>query len=236
MPRLCLWLVRRGSVQQGRYAFAHRARGDAEKSRSLGVDGAEDFADVPRKISVFRPVARGTPDLPENHGAMRAVAESLSSPKRYRNTAALQEDAVRTALRAFGLAPDDKAASVDLAEGRETALARVSIMEDSAVEHDARYVPGYDLIESHLTGRAVFTKNGQRLEIFTANRRELEHVFGVDLIYLNATHQNIVMLQYKMLEPTKKGDDTDWIYRPDATLDGEIKRMRKFADPSTGSV
>jgi hypothetical protein len=39
-----------------------------------------------------------------------------------------------------------------------------------------------------------------------------------------------------MLEPTKKGDDTDWIYRPDATLDGEIKRMRKFADPSTGSV
>ena len=160
---------------------------------------------------------------------MRAVAESLSSPKRYRNTAALQEDAVRTALRAFGLAPDDKAASVDLAEGRETALARVSIMEDSAVEHDARYVPGYDLIESHLTGRAVFTKNGQRLEIFTANRRELEHVFGVDLIYLNATHQNIVMLQYKMLEPTKKGDDTDWIYRPDATLDGEIKRMRKFA-------
>jgi hypothetical protein len=31
--------------------------------------------------------------IAENHGAMRAVAESLSSPKRYRNAAALQEDA-----------------------------------------------------------------------------------------------------------------------------------------------
>jgi hypothetical protein len=167
--------------------------------------------------------------IPENHGAMRAVAESLSSPKRYRNAAALQEDAVRTALHAFGLTPDDQAESLDLVEGRETALARVGIMEDSAVEHDARHVPGYDLIESHLTGRAVFTRNNQRLEIFTANRRDLEHVFGVDLIYLNATRQNIVMLQYKMLEATKKGDDTDWIYRPDDKLDEEIKRMRKFA-------
>jgi hypothetical protein len=167
--------------------------------------------------------------IPENHGAMRAVAESLSSPKRYRNAAALQEDAIRTALHAFGLTPDDQAASLQLVEGRETALGRVSIMEDSAVEHDARHVPGYDLVESHLTGRAVFTKNNQRLEIYTANRRDLEHVFGVDLIYLNATRQNIVMLQYKMLEPLRNNGDTNWIYRPNAKLDDEIRRMRKFA-------
>ena len=167
--------------------------------------------------------------IPENHGAMRAVAEALSSPKRYRNAAAFQEDAVRTALQAFGLTPDDQAASLELVGGRETALGRVSIMEDSAVEHDARHIPGYDLVESHLTGRAVFTRNDQRLEIYTANRRDLEHVFGVDLIYLNATRQNIVMLQYKMLEPLRAGGDTDWIYRPDRNLDDEIRRMRKFA-------
>ncbi len=102
-------------------------------------------------------------------------------------------------------------------------------MEDSAIEHDARRVPGYDLIESHLTGRAVFIKNDERLEIYTANRRDLEHVFGVDLIYLNATRQNVVMLQYKMLEPVSDEGDTDWIYRPDKKLDVEIRRMRKFA-------
>jgi hypothetical protein len=167
--------------------------------------------------------------IAENHGAMRAVAESLSSPKKYRNVAALQEDAVRTALRAFGLTPDDQATSLDLVEGRETALGRVSIMEDSVVEHDARHLPGYDLVESDVTGRAVFTKNDQRLEIFTANRRDLEHVFGVDLIYLNASRQNIVMLQYKMLNPLREDGNTDWIYRPDAKLDAEIQRMRKFA-------
>lgn len=167
--------------------------------------------------------------IDENHGAMRAVTESLSSPNRYRNAAALQEDAVRTALHAFGLAPDDQAASLELVEGRETALGRVSIMEDSVVEHDARHFPGFDLTDSHLTGRAVFTKNDQRLEVFTANRRDLEHVFGVDLIYLNATRQNIVMLQYKMLEPEREDCETDWIYRPDVKLDEEIGRMRKFA-------
>jgi hypothetical protein len=167
--------------------------------------------------------------IAENHGAMRAIAESLSSPKQYRNAGALQEDAIRTALRAFGLTPGDQALSLELVEGRETGLARVSIMEDSVIEHDGRHVPGYDLVESHLTGRAVFTRNDQRLEIYTANRRDLEHVFGVDLIYLNASRQNIVMLQYKMLEPRRKDSGTDWIYRPDQNLDDEIRRMRRFA-------
>jgi hypothetical protein len=167
--------------------------------------------------------------IPQNHGAMRAVAESLSSPKRYRDATSLQEDAIRTALRAFGLTPDDQATSLELVEGRETALGRVSIMEDAVVEHDARHLPGYGLIESHLTGRAIFIRNDERLEIYTANRRDLEHVFGVDLIYLNASRKNIVMLQYKMLKPLHKDGETDWIYRPNAKLDNEIRRMRKFA-------
>ena len=167
--------------------------------------------------------------IPENHGAMRAVADFLSSPRRYLKAAELQEDAIRTALNAFGLAPDDQASSLELVAGRETALSRVSIMEESVVEHDARRVPGYEMIESHLIGRAVFTRNDQCLEIYTANRRDLEHVFGVDLIYLNTTRQNIVMLQYKMLDPLHNNGETDWIYRPDAKLYDEIRRMRKFA-------
>jgi hypothetical protein len=168
---------------------------------------------------------------------MRAVTESLSVPKRFQNAAALQEDAVRNALNAFGVGPNDTVVSLELVEGRDTALARVPIMEDSVIEHDARSVPGYALVHSDLTGRAVFEKGIERLEVFTANRRPLEHVFGVDLIYLNATRQNIVMLQYKMLEPAH-GDGlvTDWIYRPDASLDDEISRMKKFAkDSAPGS-
>ena len=96
------------------------------------------------------------------------------------------------------------------------------------MEHDARDVPGYELVGSDLTGHAVFKKGSDRLDVYTANRRELEHVFGVDLVYLNSTRQNIVMLQYKMLEPKGKGDGTDWIYRPDKQLEVEIERMSKF--------
>lgn len=165
-----------------------------------------------------------------NRGGMRAVAESLSTPKRFKGNAAMQEDAVQTALAAFGLTGNDPALEVELVEGKATALGRVSIMEDSVVEHDARTVPGYELISSDVTGRALFKKGEERLEVFTANRRDLEHCFGVDLIYVNLTKQSVVMLQYKMLQPEGKVDDvTDWVYRPDSQLDEEINRMNMFS-------
>ncbi len=164
-------------------------------------------------------------EIEANRGPMRAVSASLSAPKNYSGMTAVQEDAVQTALRAFGLSADDRADSFELAEGQETALARVNIVEDSVIEHDARSVPGYDLVQSDVNGRAVFEKGLEKLEIYTANRLPLENVFGVDLIYLNATRQNIVMVQYKMLEPT---GSKDWIYRPDTQLESEIERMRKF--------
>ena len=169
-------------------------------------------------------------EIKTNCGPMRSVTASISSPKRYRNNEAVQQDAVQTALRAFSLPADDKAVSLELVKGRETALARVNIVEDAVVEHDARYVPGYDLVSSDVTGRAVFEKGFEKLEVYTANRRPLENVFGVDLIYLNKTHRNIVMLQYKMLEQLNSNKSSpDWIYRPDAGLDLEINRMREFS-------
>jgi hypothetical protein len=168
--------------------------------------------------------------ISHNRSAMRAVAESFSSPKYFRDAPALQEDALHVALKAFGLGPEDRAQSLELVADQETALARVGIMEDSVIEHDARHISGYALVDSHVTGRAFFERGTERLEVFTANRRPLERVFGVDLIYWNASRQSIVMLQYKMLEPFRgSGEETDWIYRPDSKLDSEIKRMRKFS-------
>lgn len=171
-----------------------------------------------------------------NQGPIRAVAESLTAPKRYANFAAMQEDAVQTALKAFGLAASDRASRIDLVESQSTALARVPLMEDSVIEHDARAVPGYTLSASHITGRALFEKGADKLEVFTANRRDLEHVFGVDLIYLNLTKKNIVMVQYKMLEPNGRlGEPTDWLYRPDPKMADEVRRMRAFAGTHVGS-
>ena len=173
-------------------------------------------------------VIRKLADNETNHGPMRVVAEWLSPPKPARDMASLQQDAVMTALRVFGLSPDEHADRLELLRGQETALTRVNIVEDSVVEHDARHIPGYDLIGSDVTGRAVFKRGSEVLEVYTANRRPLEKVFGVDLIYLNAIRQNIVKLQYKMLERDTHGNEEDWIYRPDGSLESEIDRMRKF--------
>ncbi|MGR8999377.1 MAG: hypothetical protein ACU88J_10050 [Gammaproteobacteria bacterium] len=169
--------------------------------------------------------------IQSNNGGMRSVAESLLVPKRFKGNDTLQEDAVQTALAAFGLAANNQALKLELVEGKVSALGRVKIIEDSVVEHDARNVPGYTLFQSDVIGRAIFQKGNEQLKIFTANRRELEHCIGVDLIYVNLTKQSIVMLQYKMLEPNGKIDDqTDWVYRPDTQLDEEIIRMKKFVN------
>ena len=96
------------------------------------------------------------------------------------------------------------------------------------IEHDARVVDGFELAASDLMGRAVFVRGDETLEVITANRRPLEKVLGVDLIYVNAPMGNVAMVQYKMLEfegRTRKGD---WIFRPDAQFREEAARMRRF--------
>lgn len=202
---------------------------DNTHARNLRDRLASDEPVIPLSPKLSVHLVEKLADIESNRGAMRAAVASLSAPRYFRGMEALQEDALHTALRAFGLSPGDQAISLELTRSEDTALARINIMEDSVVEHDARTFPGYELTGSDVTGRAVFEKGRERLEVFTANRRPLEKVFGVDLIYLNATRQNIVMVQYKMLEPAARKDQADdWIYRPDANLDSEIRRMRRF--------
>lgn len=133
------------------------------------------------------------------------------------------------ALRAFGITPHDTARTVELIEGRDTALARVKIREDAVIDHDARFIPPFTLAHSDLTGRAVFEHRGERLEVITANKLALEEALGVDLVYLNVIKQNIVGVQYKMLDPDRKSGETDWIYRPDSQFFKEIARMKRFS-------
>ena len=177
-----------------------------------------------------------------NHRSMRTVFAAMNSPKAFSSNAALQQDAVNLALKAFGLPTTASALLVETREDSDTSLERVSdmeyrneyedqhikIYEDAVIEHDARNVPGFNFVGSDLTGRAIFENGVEQLEVITANRRPLERVFGVDLIYLNATKQNVVMIQYKMLEPHSKGRKTDWIYRPDDQFEREVERMKRF--------
>jgi len=170
--------------------------------------------------------------IQKNRGSLLKIAESINRPKRFTSSIALQDDALKTALGIFGLRVGEKLQSLELVTGKKSALPNViPIIEDSVIEHDARSIPHYDLIGSDMTGRAVFEGRGQRLEVYTANRRSLEKVLGVDLIYINLTKKNVVMIQYKMLDSFKEdnGKTNDWIYRPDKQFSEEVKRMKKFS-------
>lgn len=166
----------------------------------------------------------------ENHWAMKRIAAGLYAPQPG-SPQALQFDAVQTALKAFGLAADSPASSLELASRNASSLENLRVVEDNVLQHDARFVRGYDLVDSHITGRATFRKGTQTLEVYTANRNRLEETFGVDLIYLNLFHRSVVMVQYKMLEPhgMEMDEGTDWAYTEDRHLQKQLAAMRKFA-------
>lgn len=152
--------------------------------------------------------------------------------KRYDNARALQRDAIAMAIKAFGGA--DEASAVAL-PGEETGLAAIRVLEDAAIEYDARWIDGWTLVDADLTGRATFERRGESLDVFTANKRPLEELLGVDLIYLNEARGALVLVQYKMLEPDEAnsvGPDDDegqeWIARVDDQFKEELSRMRKF--------
>jgi hypothetical protein len=63
-----------------------------------------------------------------------------------------------------------------------TSLGTVRLLEDNIVEHDARSIPGMRLIRADVTGYAEFEGGGDRLRVYTANKRPLEALFGVDLL------------------------------------------------------
>ncbi|HKS77118.1 MAG TPA: hypothetical protein VJQ82_28165, partial [Terriglobales bacterium] len=164
-------------------------------------------------------------NLSESH---RVVASGLKRIKTFSSNRALQDDAIQTALRAFGIDGDLGAAELQVSDDADSALAGVPVNEDTVVQYDARHIPGFEYVGGDITGRAMFKHDNARLEVFTSNRLPLEKVFGVDLIYLNLDKKNLVMVQYKMLESTRTESLTDWIYRPDGNLNAEIARMDKF--------
>jgi hypothetical protein len=184
--------------------------------------------------------------MPENESVLLRILAHLGKSSRYENARALQQDALALAVKAFG--GDGEASSIALTS-EDTAIGTVRLLEDAVIEHDARWMPGWRLADSDLTGRATFEKHGERLEVFTANKRPLEQLLGVDLIYLNRTRESLVMVQYKMLELNGAGrqrsdgdwladdglDDREWIAPIDNQFESELGRMRRFdqdLDPS----
>lgn len=130
-----------------------------------------------------------------NTRSMHAIASLLNWNTPKIGNIRFQSDAIKSALNIFGLNTDAIAEALTLKEEKETTLTGVRIREDAVIEHDARFIPGFTITDSFVTGRAYFTNKGDQLEVITANKRPLEEVLGVDLIYINRTLLNVVLVQ-----------------------------------------
>jgi len=197
----------------------------------IAVEGGHQFHPIP--LALARPLVRRIIERAENAPVLQPIADYINQPTTYRNARALQDDAVQMALKVFGA--DVKGGTLSLT-GRDTALTRTGLQEDLAIEHDARWVHGWRLEESDLTGRAVFRSDSDQLTVFTANRQALEELFGVDLIYLNERRGSLVMVQYKMMNASTVsaaqnhggGREKEWTVRVDAHFLDQIARMTRF--------
>lgn len=164
----------------------------------------------------------------ENQPALDTALSLLPRLRRIPHTNWAQEDAIRLAMAAFGIRGNDIPDQVILKSGTSSGLALIGtyLYEDNVVHSDASQLSGFDTIGPDVTGRAVFQKGNERLVIYTANKLPLERMLGVDLIYINETKGNIVMVQYKMLEENKQENaNRDWLFRPDEQWRKEIVRM-----------
>ncbi|CCA89984.1 hypothetical protein [Novosphingobium sp. PP1Y] len=158
-----------------------------------------------------------------NAPVLRRILAWIAGRGRVENAVVMQHDAIKLAVNAFG--GDGEA--YELAVRGPSAIASIRVLEDAAIEHDARWLPGWTMDDSDLTGRARFRKHDGELEIYTANRRPLEELLGVDLIYLNERRGALVMVQYKMLERDRDLGE-GWQVRINWQFQDELDRMRQF--------
>ena len=166
---------------------------------------------------------------PENLASLEVALSQLPKLRRISHVNWAQEDAIHSAMAAFGLRANETPVEVVLKREASTGLSLIGphLYEDNVIHTDASRLPGFKLVAKDITGRAVFEKRDERLVIYTANKLPLEKMLGVDLVYINETRDNIVMVQYKLLEEVRsQNENQDWQFRPDEQLRDEIARMR----------
>jgi hypothetical protein len=146
-----------------------------------------------------------------------------------------ERDAVGLALEFAGLTRERNAA-LSAWDGRSdepflTGVANYRVLEDRALEHDARVFGDWDAVKTGVVGSTRFESQGKRVTVINVNRAGIEHAIGVDLIYYSQTYDAYVVVQYKRREASD--DDEQWVFRPNAQFDDELERMRQL--PAAGT-
>jgi hypothetical protein len=157
----------------------------------------------------------------------------ISLDKRGFETVAFERDAVGLALDIFGQdrqrvlkawVPPDRPAP--FLEG----LRAAKVGEDIMVQHDAHVLGDWKVLRKYVIGAVEFLRNNEKLTVYNANRTDVEHTLGVDLLYYHHKYNSYVLVQYKRMNiETSKQQTYEFVYRPtDKAYLSEIGRMRNF--------
>lgn len=141
-----------------------------------------------------------------------------------------KNDSIRLALQMANFSPNRDNLKIQTAGNFPSFLTALNdnvLTEDEMINHDMSVFGDWGKRNSDIFGMACFEKQSERLFIWNVNRKPLESVLGVDLIYYVEEYNSFVMVQYKRM--IREGDK--WIYRPtDTSYHKELKNMEYFEE------
>lgn len=101
--------------------------------------------------------------------------------------------------------------------------------EDDLLAEDLRRFDAFGSLTMQNSAVARFVDKGFRLTIVNVNRKPLEHVLGVDLIYLDEIDQSFTLIQYKRLTrhsiPRSDSTGERWKYTRQSDLIRQLDLM-----------
>jgi hypothetical protein len=98
------------------------------------------------------------------------------------------------------------------------------ITEDEVIFHDKGRFPGLKKLRDDNPRISQFEHNNSVLQVIHANRNDLEHTLGVDLIYVSNYFKSFVGVQYKMM----KGQSPNSVFSPDDGFNKQLPLMAKI--------
>lgn len=186
-------------------------------------------------IKQLRPhAAQGLRDLEELRHASRGVLQREGY-----EIMAQEKDAVGVALDIFNRGSGDidrrRLLSRVKSDVRYKAapflqsLERTRLVEDVMISHDSFVFGDWGVAEKHEVATVMVRRPEEVLTIVNANRTDIEHTLGVDLVYYNHRFHSIVMVQYKRMVK-EKGEK--FVYRPqnDSNYAKQLGLMKRFEE------
>jgi hypothetical protein len=212
--------------------FGHEIRDLLPESVRRHFDAAlSDGGRVPARTWAATLAALQKTD-PELASSLRSLLGALAGGPRLGGDAfqvAVQErDALRSALDFAGMKRDAlRQVAPTSTRSIIERLGYAVTPEDPAIFHDSLNFLNAKAIGSP-SGIVTLTEDATTLTVVNINRRPLETTLGADLIYINETTENLVLVQYKTMSDRL---DHKPVFRPgsDANIDKELARMRKIA-------